>query len=144
MAIRMKRAYEKPAADDGFRVLVDRVWPRGVTKERLRADLWLKDLAPSTELRKWFGHDPKKWNDFKRRYFKELESHPEEVRLLREKMREGQVTLVFGSREERFNNAEAIKEYLEDRRGGATASSEGSRRQPSRTRHGSTRPGVYG
>lgn len=115
MAIRLKRAYEQPAAGDGVRVLVDRIWPRGVTKENLKVDLWLKEVAPSTELRKWFGHDPKKWDEFRKRYFKELDSHPEEVRLLREKMRRGEVTLVFGSKEERFNNAEAIKEYLETR-----------------------------
>jgi len=84
-----------------------------VTKEELKADLWLKNIAPSTELRTWFGHDPPKWGEFRKRYFKELDSHPEEVRLLREKMREGDVTLVFGAKEERFNNAEAIKEYLE-------------------------------
>ena len=113
MTIRLKRAYEKPTASDGFRILVDRVWPRGVTKERLKADLWLKDMAPSTELRKWFGHDPKKWDEFRRRYFKELDAHPEPIRLLGEKVRDGDVTLVFGSKEERFNNAEAIKEYLE-------------------------------
>ena len=115
MAIQMKRAYEKPAAGDGFRVLVDRIWPRGVAKENLKLNLWLKTIAPSTELRKWFGHDPKKWDEFRKRYFKELDSHPEDVRMLREKMQSGQLTLVFGSKEERFNNAEAIKEYLERR-----------------------------
>jgi len=115
MTIQMKRAYEKPAAGDGFRVLIDRIWPRGVTRENLKADLWLKDVAPSTELRKWFGHDPKKWDEFRKRYFKELDSHSEEIRLLRGKMQRGPLTLVFGSKEERFNNAEAIKEYLERR-----------------------------
>lgn len=115
MAIQLKRAYEKPAAGDGFRVLVDRIWPRGMTKENLKVDLWLKEVAPSTELRKWFGHDPQRWDEFKKRYFKELGSHPDEVRLLRDKMRHGELTLVFGSKEERFNNAEAIKEYLETR-----------------------------
>jgi len=113
MAIRLKRAYDKPGTSDGFRILVDRVWPRGVPKAKLKADLWLKDIAPGTELRKWFGHDPRKWPEFRKRYFKELDSHPEEIRLLREKTREGDVTLVFGAKEERFNNAEAIKEYME-------------------------------
>lgn len=113
MAIRLKRAYDAPAGSDGSRVLVDRVWPRGVTKEKLKADAWLKNIAPSTPLRKWFGHDPQKWDEFRKRYFKELDSHPEEVRLLREKARHGSLTLVFGAKEERFNNAEAIKEYLE-------------------------------
>ena len=113
MAIQRKRAYEKPAAADGFRVLIDRLWPRGVTREKLKADLWLKSIAPSAELRKWFGHDPEKWNEFRKRYFKELDSHPEEIQLLRQKMRKGKVTLVYGAKEERFNDAEAIKEYLE-------------------------------
>ncbi len=113
MAIHLKRAYDRPTRSDGFRVLVDRVWPRGVTKEQLKTDMWLKNIAPSTQLRKWFGHDPEKWKEFRKRYFKELDSHPEEIRLLREKMQSGEVTLVFGAKEERFNNAEAIKEYLE-------------------------------
>ncbi len=113
MAIYLKRAYDKPAKGDGFRVLVDRVWPRGVTKEQLKMDTWLKTIAPSASLRKWFGHDPEKWEEFRRRYFKELDSHPEEIRLLREQMRKGDVTLVFGAKETRFNNAEAIREYLE-------------------------------
>jgi uncharacterized protein YeaO (DUF488 family) len=113
MAIHVKRAYDKPARNDGFRVLVDRVWPRGVTKEALKVDTWLRNVAPSTRLRKWFGHDPKKWDEFRRRYFKELDADPEDIRLLREKRRGGELTLVFGAKEERFNNAEAIKEYLE-------------------------------
>ncbi|MCZ7371675.1 MAG: DUF488 family protein [Candidatus Methanoperedens sp.] len=113
MAIRLKRAYDKPAVSDGVRILVDRVWPRGVTKAKLKADLWLKEIAPSTELRKWFGHEPEKWEEFRKRYFEELDTHTDEVRLLRKKEREGDVTLVFGAKEERFNNAEAIKEYLE-------------------------------
>jgi uncharacterized protein YeaO (DUF488 family) len=113
MAIQLKRAYDKPAAADGFRVLIDRLWPRGVTKEKLKANLWLKGIAPSTELRKWFGHDPEKWSEFRKRYFRELDSHPEEIRLLREKVRKGKLTLVYGAKEKRFNDAEAIKEYLE-------------------------------
>jgi uncharacterized protein YeaO (DUF488 family) len=115
MAIRLKRAYDKPAKSDGFRVLVDRMWPRGVAKEDLKVDLWLKNIAPSTELRKWFGHDPDKWHEFRKRYFRELDSHPEEVGILREKMRSDEVTLVFAAKDERFDNAEAIKEYLESR-----------------------------
>jgi uncharacterized protein YeaO (DUF488 family) len=113
MAILLKRAYDKPQKSDGFRVLIDRLWPRGVRKEDLKLDGWLKNLAPSTELRKWFGHDPEKWEEFKRRYFRELASHPEEVQMLREKMREGPLTIVFGSKEERLNNAAALREYLE-------------------------------
>ncbi len=115
MAIQLKRAYEKPAKSDGFRVLIDRLWPRGVRKEDLKLDLWLKDLGPSTALRKWFGHDPEKWEEFRKRYFRELDSHPEEIRQLRAKMRDGPLTLVFGSKEERFNDATALKEYLAKR-----------------------------
>jgi uncharacterized protein YeaO (DUF488 family) len=118
MAVQVKRAYEKPEKSDGFRVLIDRVWPRGVRKEDLKLDEWPRSLAPSTELRKWFGHDPAKWEEFKKRYFRELSTHPDEIRLLREKMRRGPLTIVFGSREERFNNAHALKEYLESRRKG--------------------------
>ncbi|OHB66061.1 MAG: hypothetical protein A2Y76_05460 [Planctomycetes bacterium RBG_13_60_9] len=116
MRVQLKRAYDKPARSDGFRVLVDRMWPRGVKKEELKIDLWLKEIAPSTALRKRFGHDPKKWEEFRERYFRELDSHPEAIRLLREKMRGGPVTLVFGAREERFNNAVALQEYLQGRR----------------------------
>jgi uncharacterized protein YeaO (DUF488 family) len=115
MAIQLKRAYEKPARGDGFRVLIDRLWPRGVRKEDLQLDLWLKELGPSTELRKWFGHDPEKWEEFRKRYFRELDSHPEEIRQLRARMRDGPLTLVFGSKEKRFNDANALKEYLEKR-----------------------------
>jgi len=115
MAIQLKRAYEKPHRSDGFRVLIDRVWPRGVRKEDLKLDEWLRSLAPSTELRQWFGHDPEKWEQFRKRYFRELAAHPEEIQRLRAKMREGPLTIVFGSREERFNNAAALKEYLEAR-----------------------------
>jgi uncharacterized protein YeaO (DUF488 family) len=118
MAIQLKRAYDKPQKTDGRRVLIDRVWPRGVRKEDLMLDEWLKDLAPSTELRKWFGHDPERWEEFKRRYFQELDAHPDEIRVLRKKMREGPLTIVFGSKEERFNNAVALKEYLESHRRG--------------------------
>ncbi len=116
MAIRLKRAYDKPQKTDGFRVLIDRVWPRGVRKEDLKLDEWLRTLAPSTELRQWFGHDPEKWDEFRKRYFQELDQHPEEIRKLRAKLRDGPLTIVFGSREQRFNNANALKEYLEHRR----------------------------
>jgi len=113
MAIQLKRAYDKPGKSDGFRVLIDRVWPRGVRKEDLKLDEWLRNLAPSPELRKWFGHDPEKWEEFRRRYFQELDSHPDEIQRLREKTHHGPLTIVFGSKEERFNNAAALKEYLE-------------------------------
>ena len=114
MAIQLKRAYDKPQKADGFRVLIDRIWPRGVRKEDLKLDQWLRSLAPSTELRQWFGHDPEKWGEFRKRYFRELDAHPDEIKLLRDRMRDGPLTIVFGSREQRFNNATALKEYLED------------------------------
>jgi uncharacterized protein YeaO (DUF488 family) len=113
MSIQLKRAYEKPQKSDGFRVLIDRIWPRGVRKEDLKLDQWLRTLAPSTELRQWFGHDPAKWDQFRQRYWRELDAHPDEIKLLREKMRAGPLTIVFGSREARCNNATALKEYLE-------------------------------
>jgi uncharacterized protein YeaO (DUF488 family) len=115
MAIRLKRAYEAPGASDGYRVLVDRVWPRGVKKDEARIDAWLREVAPSTELRKWFGHDPAKWNEFKSRYFAELENHREALNDLLGRVREGRITLVFGAKDETHNNAVVLKEYLEDR-----------------------------
>jgi uncharacterized protein YeaO (DUF488 family) len=117
MEIRMRRAYEKPDQKDGFRVLVDRVWPRGVRKDDLRLDAWLKEVAPSTQLRKWFGHDPDKWTEFKRRFASELNDRPEARQALEElekRSRQGRVTLVYGARETRYNNAAALKDYLEE------------------------------
>ncbi|MHB8534811.1 MAG: DUF488 domain-containing protein [Sulfuricaulis sp.] len=112
MKIKIKRVYEKAAKNDGRRILVDRVWPRGMSKQAARIDLWLKDIAPSTALRRWFGHDPLKWPKFKKRYFKELAKNPEALKPLRAPAGKGTVTLVFGAREERFNNAVALKQYL--------------------------------
>ncbi len=117
MGIQLKRAYDPPADDDGFRVLVDRVWPRGVRKETLKLDQWLREISPSTALRKWFGHDPDKWEDFKTRYSRELDGRPKEVGALLDRMREGPLTIVFASKEQRFNNAVALKEYLEHHQG---------------------------
>jgi uncharacterized protein YeaO (DUF488 family) len=116
MAIRLKRAYEKPATDDGYRVLVDRLWPRGISKRAARIDLWLKDIAPSSELRKWFAHDPKKWSGFRARYFRELDAHPEAVERLRELTEKGDVTLIFGAKDQEHNDAVALKDYLERQR----------------------------
>ena len=110
--ITLKRAYVPPAPEDGFRVLVERLWPRGLKKEALALDLWLKDIAPSPELRRWFGHDPAKWEEFCRRYWAELAGRPAVVKLLREKVREGPVTLVYGSRDEEHNAAVALKKFL--------------------------------
>jgi uncharacterized protein YeaO (DUF488 family) len=116
MAIKVRRVYDRPARSDGFRVLVDRVRPRGVRKEDVKIDEWLTTVAPSTELRKWFGHDSDTWNEFKRRYFKELKSHEDELAPLREKVTDGPLTLIFSAKDEQFNNAVALKEYLESHR----------------------------
>jgi uncharacterized protein YeaO (DUF488 family) len=112
--VNLKRAYEKPAREDGFRVLVERLWPRGLKKEALALDLWLKDIAPSPELRRWFGHDPARWEEFCRRYWAELADQPAAVQILRAKLPEGQVTLVYGSRDQKHNAAVALKKFLED------------------------------
>jgi len=110
--VALKRVYEAPAATDGYRILVERLWPRGVSKEKARIDLWLKEAAPSHELRRWFDHEPAKWLEFKRRYFEELGTRAEAVVQLRERLEAGKVTFVFASRELRFNNAVALKEFM--------------------------------
>lgn len=113
MPIKLKRVYEKPSPSDGKRVLVERLWPRGLTKEKARIDEWLKDLAPSAELRKWFGHDPQKWVEFKKRYLKELTKSHGPVSKLAEECRGRTVTFVFASKEEKLNSATLLKEYIE-------------------------------
>lgn len=115
MSILVKRVYDPPAADDGYRVLVDRLWPRGVRKAEVAVDAWLKELAPSTALRKWFDHDPDKWQEFKRRYFKELTTQRESLSVLAARARRETVTLLFAARASRYNNAVALKEYLEQK-----------------------------
>jgi uncharacterized protein YeaO (DUF488 family) len=115
MSIGLKRAYDPPQRSDGYRVLVDRIWPRGITKDDLKVDAWLKEVAPSTDLRKWFGHDPKKWDEFKRRYGRELEPHAAALKQLVERARAGRVTLVFGAKDSEHNQAVVIKEHLERR-----------------------------
>ena len=112
MDIRVKRVYEAPAAEDGMRVLVDRLWPRGLTKEKARIDLWLKELAPSTELRTWFNHEPDKWEEFKRRYLQELQQQPAALAHAIETMGTGPVTLLFAAKEVRFNDAVALREFI--------------------------------
>jgi len=112
MDIRTKRVYAPPSPQDGFRVLVDRVWPRGMTKEQVQADLWLKEVAPSTALRKWFGHDPLKWEEFKRRYYSELNANPGGVAPLLEAAERGRLTLLYSSRDTEHNQAVALREYL--------------------------------
>jgi uncharacterized protein YeaO (DUF488 family) len=110
---RLKRIYEAPSPDDGFRVLVDRLWPRGVSKAKAALDLWLKDIGPSTELRNWFDHDPAKWSGFQDRYFKELAGQTELVDELRTRAREGAVTLLYAARDEAHNEAVALKAFLD-------------------------------
>jgi len=112
MKIIIKRIYD-PVEDDGVRVLVDRVWPRGMSTERVRADAWLKDVAPSTALRRWFGHAPAQWEEFKRRYFSELDSRPDAVARLLQLGNHGTLTLLFSARDRDCNQAVALKEYLE-------------------------------
>jgi len=112
--LQTKRVYDAPAPDNGARVLVDRIWPRGVTKERARVDAWEKDVAPSTSLRKWFGHDPRRWDEFQRRYEEELEGHPEPLARLRALCEKGPVTLVFSARDTERNQAVALQRFLED------------------------------
>jgi uncharacterized protein YeaO (DUF488 family) len=108
----VKRVYDEPSGDDGFRVLVDRLWPRGMKKGDVRVDLWLPDVAPSTALRKWFSHDPSKWEEFKRRYFVELDKKKEVIKRLVEIAREGALRLLFSARDVEHNQAVALREYL--------------------------------
>lgn len=110
--IRRKRVYETPDAKDGFRILVDRVWPRGVSKQAAKLDLWLKDVAPSTELRKWFAHDVEKWVEFRRRYTRELDANADAVEILRAHAGRGAVTLVYGAKDEEHNQAAVLESYL--------------------------------
>jgi uncharacterized protein YeaO (DUF488 family) len=119
--IKIKRVYDAPSRGDGKRILIDRLWPRGVKKDEARIDAWMKDVAPSGDLRKWFGHDPEKWGEFKRRFFAELKNKKDLVDQLAGMARKGRVTLLFQSKEERFNNAVALKEYLEARRKNASS-----------------------
>ena len=118
MPLRTRRVYEPPSDSDGHRILIDRLWPRGVSKEKAAIDYWARDIAPSNELRQWYQHDPAKWDEFRRRYFAELDANPDGVAALRVEIAAADadgaaVTLVFGSREERLNNAGALCAYLE-------------------------------
>jgi uncharacterized protein YeaO (DUF488 family) len=114
--IRIERIYDKPKGDNSFRILVDRLWPRGLSKEKARVDLWQKDIAPSNSLRKWFGHDEKKWDEFKRKYFEELDKKNDSdtvYRIIKMAKEQNSITLLYGTKEKRFNNAIALKEYLQ-------------------------------
>ncbi len=114
--ITLKRAYDPVSRTDGTRFLVERLWPRGISKARLRVDAWLKEAGPSTELRKWFGHDPEKWVEFRRRYFRELRSRPEAWQPILSAARRGPVTLVYSSHDTAHNNAVALREFLRRKR----------------------------
>ena len=116
-SIRVCRVYDQASSDDGTRVLVDRVWPRGISKERARIDLWLKHVAPSTGLRKWFGHDPRRWDEFRQRYRTELVENPEPFEELVDLVKNGPVTLVYSARDEEHNQAVALREMVVDRIG---------------------------
>lgn len=112
MDIRCKRVYQAAQPDDGLRVLVDRIWPRGMTREQVQADQWLKEIAPSSSLRRWFGHDRGRWDEFRPRYLLELDAHPERVEPLRADAAQGRVTLLYAARDTECNHAVALRDYL--------------------------------
>lgn len=117
MSIALKSAYAEADQNDGLRILVDRLWPRGISKEQLKIDAWLKELAPSNELRKWFRHDPQKWEEFRRRYFAELAAREEPVAELIDRIGNQRTTLVFAASDKQHNNAVALRDYLQKRIG---------------------------
>jgi uncharacterized protein YeaO (DUF488 family) len=110
--VRLKRAYEPPEKTDGTRILVDRLWPRGVSKEEAKLDEWIKEIAPSSELRTWFGHDPRRWDEFRKRYRTELAEHSETLKDLRRRAREGPITLVYSARDEIHNDAVVLRNVI--------------------------------
>lgn len=120
--IKLKRAYEPAASSDGKRFLVERLWPRGIKKTALHINDWLKDIAPSTTLRQWFKHDPKKWDEFQRRYRHELNANPDGLRPLRDAAGRGTITLIYSSHDSEHNNAVALKRYLQDKPGSSRRS----------------------
>jgi uncharacterized protein YeaO (DUF488 family) len=119
--ITLKRAYDSVSPTDGRRVLVERLWPRGISKAKLRVDAWPKEVGPSTELRRWFSHDPAKWREFRRRYFRELDSRPRAWQPIASAARRGRVTLVYSSHDTEHNNAVALQQYLQAKRRPATS-----------------------
>lgn len=112
MSIKIKRVYETPSPEDGTRILVDRLWPRGLTKEKAHVDLWLKEVAPSTELRKWFAHDPARWAEFKTRYKAELKDNAEPLATLKKETAKGKATLLYGAKDEEHNEALVLQQLL--------------------------------
>jgi uncharacterized protein YeaO (DUF488 family) len=116
LKIKIERIYDNPEGDNSFRILVDRLWPRGLSKDKVKIDLWQKDIAPSDSLRKWFAHDENKWNDFRRKYFIELDKKNNLVNtIIKQSKVQDSITLLYGTKEHRFNNAAALKEYLQDK-----------------------------
>ncbi|HZQ43420.1 MAG TPA: DUF488 domain-containing protein [Acidobacteriaceae bacterium] len=111
--INIKRAYDPPSASDGTRILVDRLWPRGISKDELKLDLWLKDVAPSAALRQWFSHDPERWTEFQRRYLDELKQHPDTWKPILEAATKYNITLIFGSKDTAHNNAVVLQKFLD-------------------------------
>ena len=113
--IRLKRIYDEPSQEDGIRILVDKLWPRGVSKDKAELDMWLKEVAPSDDLRKWFSHDPGKWKEFKERYFKELDQKTEYVDQIIERAEDNDVTLLYAAKDEEYNNAVVLMEYVKNK-----------------------------
>lgn len=113
MRPRLKRAHDAPEASDGTRILVDGLWPRGLSREKAALDLWLKEVAPSADLRRWYGHDPGRWDEFRRRYFAELDGNAEAVERLRAEIRRGRTTLVYATKDGDHSNARALLDYLQ-------------------------------
>jgi uncharacterized protein YeaO (DUF488 family) len=111
--IYIKRAYEPASPKDGSRILIDRLWPRGLSKEKIKIKLWLKDIAPSEELREWFGHDPEKWAMFKKKYFTELKAKTADIDIIKKASHQGRTTLIYAAKDEAHNNAVALKDFLE-------------------------------
>lgn len=116
MNIQIKRVYEEPNKDDGKRILIDRLWPRGLTKEKAAIDLWIKEISPTTDLRKWFGHEEGKWDEFKKRYTQELQKNHDLIEQLIQELKSGKVTLVYGAKDIEHNDAIVLKEYLEQKK----------------------------
>ena len=112
MELKIKRIYEKPDPDDGIRILVDRLWPRGFTKEKAHIDIWVKEIAPTTELRKWFGHDVARWKEFREKFFLELKDNTLQSDIIREQLKNNTVTLLYGAKDEAHNEAVVIKEFF--------------------------------
>lgn len=112
MTLQIKRIYEPPSKEDGVRILVDRLWPRGISKDEARVDTWLKDVAPSADLRRWFGHDPDKWSEFRQRYKAELEHNPAAVHQLKRQIGQAPATLLYGARDTEHNNAVVLRDFV--------------------------------